>query len=80
MLQVINIKKKVYLFFLEFFTFRFYFIHFERDRESEQGRGREGGRERIPNRLRIVSVEPEVGLELTNREIMTWAQVGRSTD
>ena len=24
--------------------------------------------------------EPHVGLELTDREIMTWAEVGRSTD
>ena len=30
---------------------------------------REGGR--IPGRLRTVSVEPDAGLELPNREIMT---------
>ena len=28
----------------------------------------------------MVSTEPDVGLELTNREIMTWAEVGRSTN
>ena len=28
-------------------------------------------RERIPSRIRAVSTEPNVGLELTNREIMT---------
>ena len=27
-----------------------------------------------------VSTEPDAGLELTDREIMTWAEVGRSTD
>ena len=38
----------------------------------EAGDGqRERGRERIPSRLHTVSVEPDVGLELTNREIMT---------
>ena len=37
------------------------------------GRGRESGRERerIPNRLRAVSTEPDVGLELRNHKIMT---------
>ena len=33
-------------------------------------RGREGGRERTSSRLCTVSVEPDVGLELTNHEIM----------
>ena len=37
----------------------------------EQGRSRERERERIPSRLRAGSTEPEVGLEVTNREIMT---------
>ena len=32
---------------------------------------REGGRERTPSRLPAVFVEPDAGLELTNREIMT---------
>ena len=36
-----------------------------------QGRGRERGRERIPSRVWAVSAEPDAGLELTNREIMT---------
>ena len=44
----------------------------EKEREQEQGRGREGvrERERIPSRLHTGSVEPDVGLELTNCEIM----------
>ena len=42
----------------------------ERDRVSRKGQ-RERGSERIPSRLRTVSTEPEVGLEFTNREIIT---------
>ena len=40
-------------------------------REREQGRGRERGRQGIRSRLRADSREPDVGLELTNGEIMT---------
>ena len=39
------------------------------DTESETGSG-----------LLAVSTEPDLGLETTDREIMTWAEVGRSTD
>ena len=46
-----------------------------------------GGAERDGNteseagsRLRDVSTEPDTGLELVNREIMPWAEVGRSTN
>ena len=31
-------------------------------------------RERIPSRLRAVSIEPNTGLDLTNGESMTWAK------
>ena len=51
--------------------------------ESKQGwgRGREGDTEsEAGSRLRAVSTEPDAGPELTDREIMTWALVGRSTD
>ena len=43
----------------------------ERNRECKQGRGKERGRERIPSRICTVSTEPDVGLKLTNCEIMT---------
>ena len=33
--------------------------------------GRVGGGERIPSRLHSVSAEPDVGLELTNCEMVT---------
>ena len=41
----------------------------EGDTESETG-----------SRLWAVSTEPDAGLELTYREIVTWAEVGRLTD
>ena len=53
------------------FFFFFKFIFREREREHEQRRGREKGRKEIPRRLHAVSAEPNVGLELTNCEIMT---------
>ena len=45
----------------------------------------EGQRERTTqseagSRRWAVSTEPDVGLELTNREIMPWAEVGSSTN
>ena len=52
-------------------------IHiFLREREPEQERGRE----RWDRRSKVVSAEPDVGLGLTNGEIMTGAEVGRSND
>ena len=41
----------------------------EGDTESEAG-----------SRLRAISTEPDAGLEPTDREILTWAAVGSSTD
>ena len=41
----------------------------EGDAESEAG-----------SRLWAISPEPYAGLELTDREIVTWAEVGRLTD
>ena len=41
----------------------------EGDTESETG-----------SRLWAVSTEPDAGLELTDRELITWAEVGRLTD
>ena len=48
---------------------------------SRGGTEREGDTEsEAGSRLRAVSTEPDAGLELTNREIMTWAEVGCLTD
>ena len=59
------------------------FIYFwDRDRQSMNtgGSEREGGTESEAGRLWAVSTEPDAGLELTECEIMTWAEVGRPTD
>ena len=59
---------KVYLFIL-------------REREQSQvGEGQREEKERIPSRFRTVSTEPDMGLEPTNLEIMTCAEVRCSTD
>ena len=45
----------------------------QRETEHEWGRGREGDTEsETGSRLRAISPEPDAGLELTDREIMTW--------
>ena len=71
--------------FLSFFNFDVYLFLRERERqtEHEQGRGRE--REGDTNseagsRLRAVGTVPDAGLEPTNHEIMTRAEVGRLTN
>ena len=54
----------------------------EREWESMSGGGseRQGNTEsEAGSRVRAVSTEPDAGLEPTNREIMTWAEVGCST-
>ena len=52
------------------YFFKVHLVIFERERQSEPGRGREKGREWIPSRLYTVSTEPGAGLKLTNHEIM----------
>ena len=47
------------------------FVYFERDSISRGGAERERERERIPGRLHAVSADPDTGLALRNREIMT---------
>ena len=53
------------------------FIYLFQERERERGnmhrKGRE--RERIPTRVHAVSAEPDVGLNPTNCEIMTWVKI-----
>ena len=58
----------------------FLFI-FERERTSKGWAEREGDTEpKADPRLRAASTEPDAGLELTNCEIVTQAEVGHSTD
>ena len=57
---------------LDFFFFLSLFIYFVRKRESVSGEGAEREeRARIPSRLHTASTEPDVGLDLTNRKIVT---------
>ena len=60
------------------------FIYFgDRERQSMNGGGaeREGDTEsEAGSRLGAISPEPDAGLELMDREMVTWAEVGRSTD
>ena len=65
--------------------FNVYLFLTERERQRDRvwvGRGRERGGHRIwsSSRLWAVSTETDTGLKLTDCEIMTWAEVGRSTD
>ena len=68
-------------FFLIFFLTFIYF--WDRERQSMNGGGaeREGDTEwEAGSRLWAISPEPDAGLKLTDREIATWAEVGRLTD
>ena len=58
------------------------FIYFwDRESMNRGGAEREGDTEsEAGSRLWAISPEPDSGLELVNREIVTWAEVGRSTD
>ena len=63
------------------FFFNVYF--WDRERQSMNGGGseREGDTEsKTGSRLWAVSTEPDAGLEFTDREIMTWAEVRHLTD
>ena len=54
---------------------------FERQSTSGGGAEREWDTEsEADSRIWAVTREPDVGLELTNREIMTWAEVRHLTD
>ena len=55
----------------------------QRETEHEQGRGREreGDTEsEAGSRLLAIRPEPDAGLELTDREIVTRVEVGRLTN
>ena len=58
--------------FLFFLKFIYLFLRErERERESTSGGGTERRRDRITSRLRTISAEPDVGLELMNHELVT---------
>ena len=54
-----------------YFYLFIYLFEKEREKEHEQGRDREGGRQRIPSRLRSVSTEPYAGLEPMNPQVVS---------
>ena len=67
--------------FLIFFNIYLFLRDRERQSMSRGGAEREGDTEsETGSRLWAISTEPDVGLELTDREIMTWAEVGRITN
>ena len=62
--------------FLSFFFYKCLFIF---ETESASRGEAERKRERISSRLCTVSTEPDEGLNLTNHEIMTWAEIKSQT-
>ena len=66
------------------FNFILSLFIFERERETAwagEGQREKGDTEsEAGSRLWPVSTEPYTGLKLTNREIMTWAEIGHLTD
>ena len=69
---------------LSLFFFLTFIYFWDRETEHEQGRVRERGRHRIWNGLQALSCQHrarcDAGLELTDHEIMTWAEVGCPPD
>ena len=70
----------IVVFFFNFFNVSLFLRQCERHSASSGGADRGRHRIRSGSRLWAVSTEPGTGLELTNREIMTWAEVGHLTD
>ena len=62
----------VYIYIFKHFVIVFLSLFWER---VWVGRGKEGGKGRIPSSLRTASAEPNVGLNLLNREIVTCAEI-----
>ena len=60
-----------------------FIYYWETETQSMSRGGAESGGDKeseVGSRLWAVSTEPDAGLELTNCEIMTWAEVGRLTN
>ena len=58
---------------VQFYFFLSLFIYFEREQgpHMQAGEGQRERERRFSSRLHDVSVEPDLGLDLTNREIVT---------
>ena len=59
-------------FFSNFFKVYLFILRESMHTSQERAERRRDG---IPNRLCTISTEPNMGLELTNSEIMTWAEI-----
>ena len=71
----------LFLFFLDFLNVYLFLSERDRVRMGEGQRERETQNpKQASSRLQAVSTEPDMGPELTNREIMTRAKVGHLTD
>ena len=73
---------KIFLLSLIFFFNMYVCMYWEREGMRWRGteRERQSPKQAPGSRLRAVSTEPGVGLELTNCEIVTWAELGLLTD
>ena len=73
----------LFFFLIKKIFFNIYLLLRDRNRQSMSMGGPETGRDaesEAGSRLGAVSTGPDVGLELMNREIMTWAEVGHLTN
>ena len=83
--QILNSNLLIYYFCLGiFFSFSFFYIYYfwqtERDR-AQVGEGQRETKTQNPKQAPGSELSAQgAGLELTNPEIMTWAEVGRSTN
>ena len=78
-----KLKQDTIFFSYLFIFFNIYSFLRDRERQNVSGGGTEIERKTLilkGSRLWAVSTESDVGLELTSREIMTWAEVGHLTD
>ena len=55
------------------------YLFFEKERENEEGRVRERGRQIISSRLHVDNTELNAGLKPMNNETMTWANTRGQT-
>ena len=69
-----------YLNFILFIYFNFFNVYFRDRAQVGEGQREPETESEAGCRLWAVSTEPDTGLEPTNREIMTWAEVGRLND
>ena len=75
-----EVGRVVFLLFLIFLNVYLFLRERERQRVSREGAERGDTESETGSRFWGVSIEPNVGLELTKGEIMTWAEVERPTD